>query len=164
MSTPNPDPAAKDQDSDEELVLTFLTHYQALEQALLRAGFIRAGRTPGSSQADWVRFARHIEKRFNPKSSEALHTAVTHLLWEDKNMDLRNERLERYSPLEQSDPQHDIVWIAELLQHTRNKLAYGLNFPQGPGCDTSQILAALFVVEDWSHIDPEVERLLGYVQ
>jgi hypothetical protein len=32
------------------------------------------------------------------------------------------------------------------------------------GCDLNQIMAAMFVVQDWSHLDPEVEGLLDYLQ
>jgi|WetSurMetagenome_2_1015567.scaffolds.fasta_scaffold1273768_1 hypothetical protein len=35
-----------------------------------------------------------------------------------------------------------------------------LNFPKEEGHDTTQILSAMFVVEKWSHLDPQVESLL----
>jgi len=147
----------------EQATLMYLSLYHDLEHALLRAGFIRARSTPGSSQPDWIGFARHIERRFQPDRSDGLKLAVTHLLEGGKNQVLRGQRLENYSPLE-NGIQHDIDWIAELLQHTRNLLVHELNFPGRAGCDLNQIMAAMFVVQDWSHLDPQVEGLLDYLQ
>jgi hypothetical protein len=160
VSDPSADQASTSDEFDMEMALTFLTDYHALEQALVRAGYTRASRSPGSTQADWELFARHIEDRFDPDSSAVLQGAVAHLLWHEENMDLRRKRLQDCALWEDFNPNNDIVWISELLQHTRNKLIHGINLPGLPGCDFDQVLAALFVVEAWSHVDSKVESML----
>jgi hypothetical protein len=80
-------------DLEGELVLIFLTEYHSLEQALVRAGFTKASRPPGNVQADWVRYARHIERRFRPDSSPDLQEAVNYLLYRLEEPELRKERL-----------------------------------------------------------------------
>ncbi len=147
--------------ADEELALTFLTYYHALEQAMMRAGFTRSGRTPGTSQADWHRFARHIEPKFDPDSSPVLQGAVSYLLWEDENLARRNQRLEEARPWESGSPFSDILWISELLQRTRNKLTYDLNLPGAPACDTAQVMASLMIVEEWGKLEPDVSQYLN---
>ena len=72
-----------------ELALDFLTWYQALGQALVRAGFTRASRTPATGQPDWESFALHIEERFDPDSDGAVQGAVAYLSWSPANRALR---------------------------------------------------------------------------
>lgn len=160
LRNPLADRAARLREVDEELVLTFLSYYQALEQALMRAGYIRASHTPGTSQPDWPRFARHIQPRFDPDSSPVLQGAVAYMLWDEDNLDLRNERIEKFQPWENPDPHNDTVWLAELVQQTGRKLIQGLNFPGERWYDMAMVSAALFIVEEWSHLDLEVEKLL----
>ena len=150
----------REKELDEELALTFLTEYHAFEQALVRAGFTRAGRTPGSKQPDLGRFARHIEKHFHPDNSEMLEGAVAYLLCNPRHQELREERLEKSFPWETSDPQSDVVWLLELVQQTRNRLTLDINFPVAPGMDTALVMAALFVVEAMAHVDQEMESEL----
>ena len=153
----------REKEIDEELVLTFLTEYHAFEQAMVRAGFTRAGRTPASKQPDLGRFARHIEKHFRPDASEMLEGAVAYLLCNPRNQELREERLEKSFPWETSDPQSDVVWLLELVQQTRNRLTLEINFPVTPGMDTTLVMAALFVVEAMANMDPEMESQLTSV-
>lgn len=160
MSIPPSSQAPANRDFDEELVLTFVCHYQALERALVRAGYRRAGRTPGSFQADWGRFAYHLEGRFNPAASPVLQGAVAHLLCEPDNLELREQRLENSFFWDITSPHRDIVWLSELIQLTGTRLVHGLNFPGRPRVDLAQVSAALFVLEEWAHLDPEVESLL----
>jgi hypothetical protein len=157
-------PRADVHESDDELVLTFLSHYQALELAMIRAGYTRSSHTPGTAQADWARFARSIQPRFDPKSSPVLEGAVAYMLLDDDYLELRNERIENAYPWENPDPHNDTVWLSELVQLTGRKLIQGLNFPRETGCDITMVTAALFIVEEWSQLDPEVERFLRNVQ
>jgi hypothetical protein len=158
--TPLPGKAGTRDELDEELALTFLTLYHTFEQALVRAGYTRASRTPGSARADWERFARHIEDQFDPDSSPVLQGAVAYLLFEQKNLDLRNKRLDDAFPWDVSSPHSDIVWISVLIQQTWNQLTHWINFMGTPDSDISQVMAAMFVLEAWAGIDPEVKRLL----
>ena len=82
------------------------------------------------------------------------------MLLDEDNLDLRNERIEEAYPWENPDPHNDIVWLAELLQHTWKRLIHWLNFPDAPAVDIAMVSAALFIVDAWAKIDPEVEKLL----
>jgi hypothetical protein len=158
-----PQPPA-DLDYDEELILTYLTEYHALGQALMQAGFVRVGRTPGNAQPDWAGFARHIEQHFDPDSSEPLQGAVAYLLYQKDNLERRTERLQHSQPWETYSPHSDVIWLSEMLQQTHNRLIHGINFLGKPGCDSTQVMAALFIVEAWAHIDLDVEKHLPHTQ
>jgi hypothetical protein len=153
--------APSNREYDEELVLTFLSHFNSLEQALVRAGYTQASHAPTTARADWGSFARHIEKQFDPDSSPVLQGAVAYLLCDPENRELRYERIGNSYPWENPDPHNDIVWLSELLQQTGARLLHELNFPGRPRCDLATISAAWFIVEAWSHLDPQVERLLS---
>jgi hypothetical protein len=140
---------------DIDLVLTFLADCHALEGALVRAGFTRAGSTPGNARPDWSKFARHIEGKFDPESSPELIGAVCYLLGELESPERR---------WEQSGPQSDIFWLSELVRKIRNRLLLRINFAGGPCSDITSVLAAMLIVEAWSTIDPKVESLLTHVQ
>jgi hypothetical protein len=150
----------REQDIHEDLALTFLTEYQSFEQALVRAGYTRAGRLPGSTQVDWERFARHIERYFKPDTSAELQGAVAYLLYEGSNLEHRQERLQNPLPWEIVSPRSDLVWLSELVQQTRNQVILGLSLPESPGCRTALVMAALLVVEGMAYTDPDIESLL----
>jgi hypothetical protein len=151
-------------DADEDLVLIFLTEFRSLEQALVRAGFTKAGRSHGTAQPDWARFIRHIERRFRPESSPELQGAVSYLLADPDKVALRRKRLQGSLPGEPSSAHSDILWLSELVQETGNKLTHGIPFLKKADFDAAQITAALLVVEAWSYCDPKVESLLTHVQ
>ena len=142
---------------DEELILIFLTEFQALEQALVRAGFTRTGGPARNPQADWARYARHIEARFRPDSSAELQGAVSYLLFEPENMERRRERLPDSYPGEPSSPHSDLVWLSELVQEAGNRLRHDVNSLRTPCYDTAYVTAALMVVAALSYSDPAVE-------
>lgn len=146
-----------DHDIDEELILIFLTEFQALEQALIRAGFTRAGGPSRDPQADWVRYARHIEASFRPDSSPELQGAVSYLLCEPEKLERRRERLPHSYPGETASPYSDLVWLSELVQEAGTRLSHGINFLKTPGFDTAYLTAVLLVVAALSHSDPVVE-------
>lgn len=153
-----------DGDIEGEEVLSFLTDFQMLEQALVRAGFIRAGPVPGDARADWARFVRHIELHFDPDSSPELQGAVGYLLADPDKMELRRERLLGSLPGEMSSASSDMLWLAELVQETGNKLIHAIHFVKEPDCDLGHITSARMVIEAWSHCDPAVESLLAPLQ
>jgi hypothetical protein len=156
--------AAANDTFDEELILTFLTEFHLFERALIRAGFTKAGRTPGNSQPDWARFARHIESHFHPDSSPDLQGAVSYLLCDPGKLALRRKRLQSTYPGETYSPHSDLVWLSELVQEAGKQLTHGINAPTVPGYDTAYIMSALLVLEAFSYIDPMVESLLTHVQ
>jgi hypothetical protein len=151
-------------DLDAELILTFLTEFHLLEQALIRAGFTKAGRIHPNVQPDWGGFVRHIEPRFDPDSSPALQGAVSYLLYDPDKMALREKRLDGSLPGDASNADSDILWLAELVQETGNEFTYGIPFLEKADFDLAYITAALMVVEAWGKCDPTIESLLSHVQ
>ena len=151
------------EDAEGELILIFLTEFRSLEQALIRAGFTKAGQLHGT-QPDWVRFIRHIERRFRPECSPDLLEAVLYLLRDPEKLTLRRKRLQDSLPGERSSAQSDILWLSELVQETVHKLTHGIPFLKKAEYDSEQIMAALLVVEAWSYCDPMIESLLTHVQ
>lgn len=163
MDNHSPAPDFIPDDFDGDLILTFLTEFQLFEQALVRAGFVRASSAYRMAQPDWVRYARHIEQRFRPESSLELDGAVAYLLWEPNKMKLRNERLESAVPEEAASAESDILWLAELIQEAGRKLSYGVQLLDKSEMETAYLTAAWFVLAAWTHCDPAVERLLMHV-
>jgi hypothetical protein len=157
MNAAHPNQGFPEDNIDEELILIFLTEFQALEQALIRAGFTRTGGPSRDPHADWGRYARHIEARFRPDSSPELQGAVSYLLYEPEKLERRRERLPDSYPGEPSSPYSDLVWLSELVQEAGNRLSHGINFLKTPGFDTAYLTAVLFVVAAFSHSDPVVE-------
>ena len=151
-------------DFDTDLILTFLTEFHLLEQAVIKAGFTKAGRIHGNTQVDWVRFVHYIERRFRPASSVDLQEAVNYLLTHPGNVALRRERLQNSWPGETSSVHSDIVWLSELVQETGNRLTHGIPFLKKGDIDSTQIMAALMVVEAFSYCDPTIESLLTHLQ
>ena len=160
MSDSQQEQNTTNQDRDEQIVLMYLSFCHSFEQALVRAGFARVGNVPGVVLADWKKFALHIEGKFDQHETKGLKMAVDHLRQADNNVDLHNKWLDRRFAHENGLP-HEIVWLAELIQHTRLTVIDALNFPKEQGYDTTQIMSAMFVVEKWWHLDPKVESLLG---
>jgi hypothetical protein len=151
----------REQEIEDDLALTFLTEYQAFEQALVRAGFTRPGRIPGTIQVDWERFARHIERHFITHASDELQGAITYLLYEQGNREQRIARLQHPLPWEIVSPLSDLIWLSELVQQTRNQLILGFNFPETPALHSAKVMAALLVVEGMAYCDPQMECLLN---
>jgi hypothetical protein len=161
MDDLNPKVTSPKDDLDAELVLDFLAAYHALEGALVQAGFTRPGRRPGSAQPDWSGFARHIADRFDPDTSPELIGAVCTLLANpDKPGYFRKRRPEIYL-LEPSIPEHNTVWLVEVVQEIRNRLLLRMSFADDAWSDDMAVVSAMLVVQAWSKLDPQVESLLS---
>ena len=130
---------------DEQLILTYLAYHRLLEQALVRAGFVMALSIHKQPRPDWYRWARHIEKQFDPLSSEELGMAVAHLLDLRDDMETLPGRMQNRLTWESDSRFSDNLWLAEMLQRTSSLLIHRYNFAETPGCDTPQVMAALFV-------------------
>ena len=139
---------------DEELNLTYLACDRLLEQTLVRAGFVRVISSYKQAQPDWYRWVRHIEKRFDPGSAVELQAAVDHLLSLRDDMDALPGRLQNRLTWESASPFSDNLWLAEMLQQTRLQLTHRYNIPATPGCDAAQVMAALFVAQEWLQLVP----------
>lgn len=149
---------------DEALALDYLGYYRSLEGALLRAGFARPGRTPGSARPDWQQFALSLRGKFVPDLETEIMAAVDYLLNNPAMQDLRFERMETAPPEESSYLHYDIVWLSELVQEIGNRLLHWINFRGDPGCDDADVTAALLIVDAWLSIDPRVKSAPAYVQ
>ena len=151
--TPQPDPCAS-AEMDTDLILTYLACHRLLEQALVRAGFVMALSSNKQPRPDWYRWTRHIEKQFDPASDEVLQMSVDYLL------DLRDDketlpgRLQNRIQWESASPFSDTLWLTEILQQTELRLTHRYNVAAAPGCDTPQVMAALFVVQAWLPLVP----------
>jgi hypothetical protein len=148
--------------NQDQLVLGFLTYYDALEQALVRAGFTQARSTPGSVQADWEMFARHIAERFDPLSKPELIGATSYLLWGEKNQARREKLLKAASPTESARLTEDMVWITEVIRQTGTQAKYGLHFNRSSDFDMGQIVSVMVVLQHWASLDPKLQSLLGF--
>ncbi len=145
---------------DEEIVLDFLARYHDLGQALVRAGFTKAGQAPGVLLPNWEQFALHIEERFDPDSDELLQGAVSYLNWHGENLARRNARLDNAATWETYDVNNDMVWLAEMLQRVAHQLTDEINHMYRQPCDLAQVFAVLDVLMAWEELDPEVARWL----
>jgi hypothetical protein len=47
--------------------------------------------------------------------------------------------------------------LSELLQEIRDRLLLRIHFAENPWGDDTSIAAALFIVQAWSRLDPQVE-------
>jgi hypothetical protein len=120
----------------------------------VRTGFVIALSIYKRPRPDWYRWARHIEKQFDPLSSEELDMSVGHLLNLRDRMDTLPGRLQNSIPWESASSFSDNLWLAEMLQQTDLRLTQRYNFPDIPACDTPQVMAALLVVEAWLQLVP----------
>ena len=159
MNDLNPKVTPPKGDFDAQMVLDFLAAYHALEQALVRAGFTRSGRRSGNPRPDWGGFARRIEKKFDPGSSPELMEAVCTLLGQPLTVPVifrgaRELRRELLTPVS------DVLWLAERVREIRDRLLLRINFAGVPWGDDTIVVAAWYVVQAWSAIDPKVQSLL----
>jgi hypothetical protein len=153
-----------DNNLDEGLVLDYLADCHSLDGALVRAGFARAGRSPGTARPDWQQFALSIQGKFVPDPEEEVGAAVAYLLTDPARQELRWQRMEDSTLGEPSYLHYDIVWLSVLLEEIRNRLLHWINFRGEPGCDDTDVAAAVLIVHAWSSIDPRVKGTQAYVQ
>jgi hypothetical protein len=143
------------EEGDEELILTYLTFYRLLEQALVQAGFVRAASGNKQARPDWYGWARHIDKKFDPDSSDELGDGVAYLLGLRDDEEPLPVRTQNRLQWQTGTFFSDNLWLTDMLQQTRMQLTYRYNFAKTPGCDTAQVMAALFVVQAWLQLVPE---------
>jgi hypothetical protein len=149
---------------DLHLAFTFLLYYQRFEQILLRAGFTREGRRPGNLRADWERFARHIQAKFDPEADLALSGSVGVLLRDPDNPELYRNRGREFFLQEPIIPERNTVWLAELVREVRNRILYGILLTGVATCEMAQVSAALFLLGSWAYLDPALESLWADVE
>ncbi len=142
-------PRSDRDEADEDLILTYLTFYRLLERALVRGGFVMAASVNKQARPDWYGWARHIEKKFDPDSAEEVRGAVAYLLGLQDDEEPRPVRTQNRLQWQTGCPFSDNLWLADMLQQTTMQLTYRYNFAETPGCDTPQVMAALFVAEEW---------------
>jgi len=138
-----------EEEMDEPLILTYLAFYHLLERLLVQAGFSGSTAAYKQPRPDWYRWARRIEKEFDPASSEELRDAVEYLLSLRDEMEELPGRLQNRIQWESVSPYSDVLWLTEMLQHTSVQLTHRYNLVEMPGCSTPQVMAALFVVQAW---------------
>jgi hypothetical protein len=135
--------------SDTELLLTFFSVFGRFEQALKKAGFVKAGRRAG---ADWDRFALQIEKNFDPDVAPELQGAVAYMLGVPEERKPRRKIPGFLS---------DILLLANLIQEAGNNLSRNMNFERHTETDDEIMMACMVILDAWSHLEPEVDRILN---
>jgi len=151
--TPQLDPG-ESEELATDLILTYLAYHRLLEQALVRAGFVMALSSNKQPRPDWYRWVRHIEKQFDPDSDDVLQMSVDYLLDLRDDMETLPGRLQNRIQWESASPFSDTLWLTEILQQTERRLTHRYNVAATPGCDTPQVMAALFVVQAWLPLVP----------
>jgi hypothetical protein len=86
------------------------------------------------------------------------------MLLNDDNVAQRNERITNAPLWGDTDPNNDIVWLAELLQQTWRKVMHGLNFSWRPECSLDRVWAAEIILDVRVCLDTEVEKRLKIVR
>jgi hypothetical protein len=142
------------EEMDEHLILSYLAMYRLLERSLVQAGFTTTTASYKRPRPDWYRWARHIEKGFNPGSSEELEASVEHLVSLRDEMEQLPGRRQNRIQWESASSYSDILWLTEMLQQTNLQLTHRYNLAETPGCDTAQVMAALLVVGAWLQLVP----------
>jgi hypothetical protein len=160
MSTPFLDDVYQRVDFDRELVFKFFTIFSLFEYALKRTKF-RNG-SEQSVEANWDLFAREIHDTFDPSATIDLQEAVDYLLnHPTKKQILRGNRLVF---IESGIVNHRTIWLATLINRTRNNLFHGGKFPYIRERNPELIRHSLVILEAWAHCHPDVERELRNVQ
>jgi len=135
-------------DADTDLALTFFSIFSNFERALRKAGYTKPGRNTGP---DWDRFALQIEKRFDPDAAPELQGAVAYMMGVPDDRKPRRKIPGFLS---------DILLLSTLIQETGNNLSRSMNFEHHSDTDDEIMMACLVILEAWSHLEPEVDRIL----
>ena len=136
-------------DPDTDLLLTFFAIFGKFEQALKKAGYTKPGR---NGRPDWERFARQIEKQFDPDSAPELQGAVAYMMGVPAEKKTRRRVAGFLS---------DILLLSTLIEETGNNLSRSMNFEHHTDTDDEIMMACMVILEAWSHLEPEVDRILN---
>jgi hypothetical protein len=111
------------EESDQQLILTYLAFYRLLERALVRAGFVRSPGARKQVRPDWYGWARHIDQEFDPGSSDELDDSVDYLLGLRDDEEPRPVRTQNRLQWESASAFSDNLWLADMLQQTTMQLS-----------------------------------------
>ena len=160
MNTPFLDEVYARVDFDRDLVFKFFTVFSLFEYALKNTKY-RKGNNE-RVDADWDLFAKEIHDRFDSSSTTELQEAVNYLLAHPtKKQILRDNSL---LFVDSGSVTHRTIWLAKLINRTRNNLFHGGKFRYERPRDPELLKCSLIVLESWAHLQPDVERELKYVQ
>jgi len=83
------------------------------------------------------------------------------LLW-DPDSPERSRKL-RWTPYlaEPSDPEHNTIWQAEVIQQVRNQILSEIHLTGKARFEFDVVVSPMWIVEAWSHVDPRVKSLLA---
>lgn len=156
MNTPFLDQVYKQVDFDRELVFKFFTIFSLFEYALKAVGFRKGDEK--SVGADWESFAKEIQDNFDPVTSPELQQAVDYLLgYPTKKQVLSGDDLLFVDP---GKVDHLTIWLAILINRTRNNLFHGGKLKYERPRDTDLLGNSLIILESWAQLHPDVEREL----
>jgi hypothetical protein len=156
MNTPFLDEVYARVDFDRELVFKFFTVFSLFEYALKNTKFRKGNEE--KVEADWELFAKEIHDQFDPSITPELQEAVNYLLAHPtKKQILRGQNL---LFVESGIVHHQTIWLAMLINRTRNNLFHGGKFRYDRPRDPDLITHSLIILEIWAQLQPEVKEAL----
>ena len=160
MNTPFLDGVYDRLNFDRELVFKFFAVFSLFEYALKQSGYIppESTKVKRKVEADWTRFVKDTQGKFDPSSSPALKEAVSYLL--------------TYPPMKQKIENGDVVFkrsapnanstdtekLSIYIRRVRNNLFHGGKANYQRPRDTELIQHSIVILESWSQLDRNVQQ------
>ena len=160
MNTPFLNQVYERVDFDRDLVFKFFTIFSLFEYALKKAGF-RQGNEK-SVEADWESFAKAIHNHFDPSNSPELQQAVDYLLTHPTKKQIVHGGNLLF--VNSGVVNHQTIWLATLINRTRNNLFHGGKFRFDRPRDPELLKSSLVILESWARLNPDIEQELRNVQ
>jgi hypothetical protein len=148
---------------DRELVFKFFTVFSLFEYALKRTGFCSVGRN-GEAKADWKAFAEAIHPNFKPMPGSELAEAVKYMTVYPVMLEVRANSGLVFTQRTRQPDINDTGWLSILVRGVRNNLFHGGKFRFDEKRDPDLIKSSLVILENWAHLNPDVEYELKFAQ
>jgi len=139
-------------DANTDVVLTFFAQFSKFEKGLKRAGFTKMGPGARNIRPDWERFARHIEKRFDPESRPELQGAIAYIL---------DRPIRRQTRRQIPGFRSDVLWMSTVIQETANNLSRSIHFERYSDSDIELVFACMVILSAFAECDPSLEKILN---
>jgi hypothetical protein len=143
------------------LVFKFFAIFSLFEYALKSAGYRNEN---GDATPDWERFARAIEKDFNPESSEELLEAVKYLYEKPPMRQIVENGTIRWMKRVRPPGKSDLEWLSLIIRAVRNNLFHGGKFVYERPRDTLLVQYSSTVLEAWAECSDKIQHALERIQ
>ncbi len=148
-------------DFDRELVFKFFAVFSLFEYSLKSAGFRNQS---GDAVPDWEKFARTIQRKFNPQVSDEVAEAVKYLVEKPPMRQTIDQGRLKWVERMKPEGKTDCEWLSLIVRAVRNNLFHGGKFVYQRPRDTLLIQHSLTVLEAWAQCDGRIggalERLI----